>query len=274
MSDLQLTQRWFQGLVVSDESAVEASSDSIEQKINSVYGLTARRRLEIYRSMYPLRMVEAMGIDYPGVRRAMGDRAFASAVMDYVQVHPSRSWTLDHLGHAFPSYLAGRKDLSRRAFLQELARLELALCEVFHAAPPEKRPSWLEIDPALWGDVFLIPAHTSRLLKSCYPVSRYLNLASQDDEVKIPGREVELVLICRPDFHMRRMPLEPFAYELLADLFRGRTLETALTRLARRHPAVDGQTLRKTFAKWAALQVFGGYRLRNDQAPAKEVVRM
>src|SRR6185295_16302737 len=69
---------------------------------------------------------DAMAVDYPAIVHFLGEHAFGHLIADYVQEHPSRSYTFNRLGDDFPKFLE-----SRRAFLADLARLELAMTQVF-----------------------------------------------------------------------------------------------------------------------------------------------
>ncbi|MFI5181634.1 MAG: putative DNA-binding domain-containing protein, partial [Thermoanaerobaculia bacterium] len=151
MADVALRrlQRFVQSVVVhpgkTRTAAVRAArrelgTDRPEKALRPSRRLSAVDRIGIYQGMYLLRMREALAADYPGLAHALGEGGFSEFVRAYVARHPSRSYTLNRLGDHVPGYLA-RSKRPDRAFLADLARLELAVTRVFDAfAPPPASP--------------------------------------------------------------------------------------------------------------------------------------
>ena len=248
MADLRSFQGWLQ------ERIVEASPGQHpwEDWVRGDFGLAAADRVDIYRGMYPMRMVEALQTDYPGVAWALGEDRFRQLVWDYVQVHPSRSWTLNRLGDAFPEFV--RRTARRpRLFLAELATLERELCRVFEAE---------EVEPfqaALGGlPERLVPRPSSGLLAFHYPVSSYLQEVDTDQQPRRPLKERQYVLVFRRRFQMGRRHLSRSAWQLLSWLWQGIPLEVALERCSRRFPDLLPETLQQWFEEWARWEVFRG----------------
>src|SRR5205085_93540 len=87
---------------------------------------------------------EALASDYHGLKHFLGEDRFFDLVREYVQEHPSRYYSLNRLGDHLPAFIAGGGGkLRSRGFCSDLARLELALTEVFDSAEA----------PALSGEV-------------------------------------------------------------------------------------------------------------------------
>ena len=87
---------------------------------------------ELNAVIHPL-FEEALATDYPALKHFLGDDGFLALVRGYVEAHPSRSYSLNRLGDRLPDYVSQAPGLRRRAFCHDLARLELALSEVFDA---------------------------------------------------------------------------------------------------------------------------------------------
>src|SRR5688572_33122085 len=114
---LETLQRWMQEVcvhlgAVEDAVAAPAAARLVAPaEIGAVIlpsaSLTPVERLEIYQSMYVLRMHDALESDYPGLMRWLGPRRFRALVEAYVAAHPSRSYTLNRLGDHLPAYLRG-----------------------------------------------------------------------------------------------------------------------------------------------------------------------
>lgn len=90
--------------------------------------LDAARRLAVYRDAHRLRLVEALGADFPLLRALLGDAAFERLTQRYLAACPSRSYTLRDVGRGLPGFLV------RRPPLRATAAFEWALLDAFDAA--------------------------------------------------------------------------------------------------------------------------------------------
>ena len=184
----------------------------------------------IYRRMYPLRMEEALSVDFPVCRKLLGANTFLRLVEDYVEAHPSTSWTLDHLGRHMVEFVRTHPLAEQYPGLYDLTCLEQALCEVFNEldAPILSPQAMATVDPDSWPEVRL----------ECIPAFRLLALQSNANELyKAHNRDAELpehrsglyhVVVWRNQFHPWRMPLEPAAHATLVRLREGQPLGQAL----------------------------------------------
>ncbi|HVT09013.1 MAG TPA: DNA-binding domain-containing protein [Polyangia bacterium] len=93
---------------------------------------TAEERLQVYATMYRLRVAEALESQFPRVARALGPEAFAETAVAFVADVPSRDPSLRWIGRGFPDWLAARR--TDEPELIELARLEWARADVFDLA--------------------------------------------------------------------------------------------------------------------------------------------
>jgi hypothetical protein len=92
--------------------------------------LDAAGALAVYRRGYHARLTEQLGETYATVWRVLGDDDFFAICREYIAGHPSSSYNLSDYGREFPAFLAAAPGLP--AFLEELARFELAVHDVFH----------------------------------------------------------------------------------------------------------------------------------------------
>jgi hypothetical protein len=191
--------------------------------------LSAVERIGIYQGMYLLRMRDALAADYPGLRHAFGDDAFMEFVRAYVQRHPSTSYTLNRLGDHVPSYLARTRRFPGGRFLADLARLELAVTEVFDAEAPEPVR---RIGPARVGEATTFrPSATLRFLSLRFPAGEYLDAVRENRSPGIPRPARTRIALWRSGTSVRRLDLSPGADALLRRLAEGRTLGAALRSL-------------------------------------------
>lgn len=112
----------------------------------------AARRLGIYAEAYRLRLVEALGNDYPALRAVLGEAGFDGAMRAFIAAHPSRYPNLRWYGGDVAGYLARAPRWRRRPPLAELARFEWALGLAFDAAdaPPATAEEVARVPPADW----------------------------------------------------------------------------------------------------------------------------
>jgi hypothetical protein len=97
--------------------------------------LTAAEAVDVYRGAYPARLTEALGETYEACWRVLGDEDFFAAARGYIARTPSRSYNLSDYGESFADFLDSRPEAEHAPFLGDLARLEWALKELFHAKP-------------------------------------------------------------------------------------------------------------------------------------------
>jgi len=242
---LDRLQRWMQAVIVdpgtveeavaSKAAAAEWRADRIGEVILPSRTLTPVGRVGIYQGMYLLRMHDALADDYAGLRHFLGDDAFFRLVRAYVQVHPSRSYSLNRLGDHLPDFLKKVPRLRHRAFCRDLARLECAVAQVFDAeeTPPLAPEAIAAVAEEDWPQSRLKPIAAFRLLELLYPANAYLNsLAGDDHDHPRPRRHDEWVVVYRQNFAVRRLPLSKAAHDLLHDLARGIPLGRAVSRAA------------------------------------------
>src|SRR5262245_21991612 len=192
--------------------------------------LTPAERLEIYRGMYPLRMMYALESDYAALEHFLGRDGFAALVRAYVTAHPSRTYTLNRLGDHLPEFVASCPGLRRAAFAADLARLEQAVAQAFDA---EESPVIEADDVAAIGEraaeARLRPVAALRLLEFKYPVNVYLQ-SVRDENHDHPRTQAKRtwVAVFRSAYVVRRHDLSREQHALLSSLMGGATLGDAV----------------------------------------------
>ena len=264
-------QRWMQACILEQGSWEEAvHSTRAQEAIPAEHAgeivlasktLSAVERLNVYREMYLLRMEEALTSDYPAVKHYLGDEEFMRVVARYVEVYPSRSYTLNRLGDHFPEFIATLDDLPKKDFLHDLARLEYALTCVFDA--PETAPMTPETVRAVpqeaWETARLRPIEAFRLLEFDYPVSKYLGFVDKENPAPRVARKKTWVVAYRSNYHVHRIDLERPAYELLSALAAGKTVGEAIVSVAAKQVR-----LFEWFRDWMAEGLFHAVETRDS----------
>jgi hypothetical protein len=269
-------QRWMQEVVVHpgriEEAVASAAAQAalrgatIADVILPSRSLEPADRVGIYQGMYLARMEDALESDYPALKHFVGD-GWHDLVRDYVQERPSVSYTLNRLGDHMPEFVAKWRGTRRPAVCHDLARLELAITEVFDA--PETEPladAEIAAVPAeSWERARLAPIEAFRLLALRYPVNAYLqSIRDEDHAHPALGRKDTYVAVYRRNYAVYRHDLSQAAHDLLADLVAGKPLgqavAAALARGGRRAPTTD--QFFRWFREWASGGVFRSVRLR------------
>ncbi len=243
-TELPRLQRWMQEVVVypgaveeaiaSPRAAREIAAARLEEVVTPSHSMTSSERLGVYHGMYLLRMQEALEADYPVIRYHLGDHRFALLVRDYVQRYPSTSYTLNRLGDHLPRFFLDEPDRPHAAFLHDLARLELAMTEVFdeEETPALGVDAVQAVDPAAWETARLRPIRALRLLALEHAVIPHLSAFHDDRPAPEPRRVPCWIALYRRDYSVLRLELGRSEHDLLSWLVSGTPLGEALAAAA------------------------------------------
>lgn len=267
---LDRVQRWMHALIqdqgtceeaiTSERAQAEIPADVARTVVLPSKTLSSFERLDIYREMYLLRMEEALSTDYPGLKHFLGDEEFLRMVARYVEVYPSRSYTLNRLGDHLPGFVATISDLPKRDFCQDLARLEFALTGVFDAGetPPLTPEAVRAVPQEAWETARLKQIEAFSLLEFDYPVSRYLGFVDEENPAPRLARKKTWVVAYRRNYHVHRMDLTEPGFSLLSALASGETVGDAIVNVMTQkwRPAVKEKQLFEWFRDWMAEGLF------------------
>lgn len=124
-------------------------------------GLSAERRLGIYRHAYRARLLEALRDTFAHTWRYLGDAWFDRLALAFIEQHPSHHANLRWYGQAWPDWLASERPAIAGAGdhpeVAELARLDWSLRRAFDAAdrPAATLADLAAVPAQAWGDVQL-----------------------------------------------------------------------------------------------------------------------
>jgi hypothetical protein len=261
-SDLALAplQEWMQAVVTHPSDvyeAVDAAKIAVGKIILPSQSLQPIQRIGIYHGMYMLRMIEALTADYAALAEFLGEHAFEHLVRDYAQQFPSRSYTLNRFGDSLPEYIAS-SNWKRRTFLRDLAKLELAMTQVFDEAEAEPLPAdaIASIAPEEVADVRIIPIPALRLIALDYDANEAFQ-AFRDKAPMKPRRKKTWLAVHRRDYGVYRMPLTREAHTFLESLAARETIDSAIETFQRRFRRFPEQSeLFAWFRDWSAAGLF------------------
>jgi hypothetical protein len=93
----------------------------------------AEERLAIYANAYRLRLLEALGTDYPGLHTLLGDDEFDAMGRAYIAAHPSSYFSLRWFGEHMGEFLRTTEPYSKYPVFAEMAAFEWAKSDAFDA---------------------------------------------------------------------------------------------------------------------------------------------
>ena len=296
---LQNIQRWMQAVIINPDGvesgatsaaahqALPTETPSIDDLILPSQALSSQRRLEVYANAYYARLLECLRDEYPALTTLLGEDTFNAFGFEYLQQHPSQSYTLADLGHAFPAFLAENraaatggesesqntesKDESWVDLMIDLAVVERTYSKVFSGPGIEKSETLradavAAIPPEQVGSIRLVVAPCVRLVRLNtmaheFAIAVRKGTASMD---QLPDAVPTCLVITRLNYVVRTIKVEHEEFQLLEHLIKGVTLEEAIERLAEHSPMTDDQwtdQLGLWFEKWAADRLFCGVSL-------------
>jgi hypothetical protein len=199
-------------------------------------GRPAGRRFAVYRNNVAVSLTEALETGFPVLRKLLGDANFKSLSGLFLRRHPPASPLLMHYGAMMPAFLERLPQLAHLPYLADVARLELALRESYHAADAEPvAPAEFETLPAedlVRARLTLAPA--VRVLSSPWPVLSIWERNSRDGAPK-PAMRPEDVVVVRPAFDPEPRRLFPGGAAFVKALQVGLTVGEAFDRASVRN---------------------------------------
>jgi len=212
-------------------------------------GLTARdpaevdRRFAVYRNNVAVGLTAALAARFPVIRRLLGEDYFAALARVYAGAEPPQTPVLAEWGAGFAGFLAGFTPLAGYSYLPDVARIEWARGQAFHAA-----------DAAPVAPGVLAAADPARVRLGLHPSVRLLRLAhpavwiwaqNQPGAVATPAaRGPQTALILRDaGFQVPVRALGAGDGALLAAILQGQRLGDAALTAQDTEPGHDPQPL-------------------------------
>ncbi|WP_299935247.1 DNA-binding domain-containing protein [uncultured Pelagimonas sp.] len=163
-------------------------------------GQPAGRRYAVYRNNVAVSLAEALETAFPAVSKLIGAENFAKAAGLFLRQEPPSSPLMMHYGAGFPEFLASLEPLQSIGYLADVARLEQAMRQSYHAADASvldpSRLQSLSEDQLMSARLILAPS--VRLLRSPWPVLAVYNFTMNDGAQ--PDAVAQDVLVTRPDY--------------------------------------------------------------------------
>jgi hypothetical protein len=238
--------------------------------------LTPFERIAIYNKQYWYRLIDILYDDYPGLAAILGRLKFNRLVTEYLQQHPSRSFTLRDLGHGIAAFITEHPELVPKRQFQlcvEIATFEWAQVLAFDepGPPPISLDDLLGKDPAnlklgVQPYISLLHLHwplddfTMQLKRSSLrgEASNAVDAppsASAQKKIELPAREEIFIAVHRLNNDLYYKRLDRNAYSILTSLKSEKTLADAVDVAVEQSgddAAWTGQ-IQAWFANWAEM---------------------
>lgn len=192
---------------------------------------TASKRFAVYRNNVFVSLVEALKARFPAVQNAVGPEFFEAMARDYAVANQPASPLMMQYGDSFPDFIEGFPPLADFPWLADLARLEGAITQSYHAADAAALGShaFARIAPEDLSRLRMTLHPAMRLIVSRFPVTTLWRMNRGEAPLTtIEAWSAETALIYRPDFTVAVDALSPASGTFLTALHAGETLADAV----------------------------------------------
>jgi hypothetical protein len=192
-------------------------------------GRPAPKRFNVYRNNVVVSLADALEAAFPVVRQIVGDAFFRSMALIHARAHPPKDARMILYGEDFPVFLETFEPVSHLSYLPDVARLERARRESYHAE--DHAPGGAEALAALPPEDLVaakLVLHPSlRLVASEHPIFSIWRFNSTDDKSPITSPR-ETVLVARPHMDLTMNVISDGSAAFLQSLLNGQPLGVAL----------------------------------------------
>ena len=233
-------------------------------------GEPSPRRFGIYRNNIVASLTEALESMFPAVCRIVGDEFFRAMARSYFLGSPPSSPILLDYGGSFADFIAGFEPAATLPYLADIARIERAWSEAYHAA--EAVPLVASVFGTIPGDRLTdisLSLHPSlRIVRSSFPALTIWRMNVGDG---VPGpvdfSVSEDTLIIRPRAEVEARSMPPGGAEFLAALSAGNSIGAATRMALEAQPSFNLET---NLVGLFGAEVFIGYSLAEGSLVPEE----
>jgi len=216
-------------------------------------GRPAGKRFDVYRNNVTVSLREALETGFPATARLLGEQNFNTIATGYLRANPPSSPLMMLYGGGFPRYVSAIPALAKLAYLRDVARLEYAMRQSYHAedAPALDPARLASLPPEALNNARLTFAAATQLVLTPWPIHA-IRAKALGESGENPPAHAQPTLVTRPEFDPILTPLPADQGDLCGALMAGKTLAEASTL----HPAADlGQLLGTLLATQALTDI-------------------
>lgn len=199
-------------------------------------GNPAPKRFAVYQNNVTVSLGEALKASFPAVVALVGEAFFKQMALVFLRENPPKSPLIAEYGQGFPDFVAGFEPAKGLPFLSDVARVDRAWLDSFHAADATALdPAKLsEIDQEVLFEARFAFQPATRLVKSAFPVVDIWNAGrSGEAAAGLDPTKSQSALIVRPDITVDVLALDPaqsaFFEALVASDSLGEAAEKAMS---------------------------------------------
>jgi len=196
-------------------------------------GKGAVKRYDVYRNNVTVSLINALASIYPAVQRITGSEFFRAMARFHVRTTTPTSPLLFEYGRDFPVFIEGYKYAQDMPWLGDVARIERAWLDAYHAAdaPPLPTAALAQVPPDRLGDIIFEAHPTTRIVRSAYPALAIFAMNRADGPVtSLKSSAAEDALVTRTDMDVEVRLLPQGNATFLASLIDGETLAEAASK--------------------------------------------
>jgi hypothetical protein len=191
-------------------------------------GRPAPKRFSVYRNNVASSLTRALEAAFPTVRKLVGDEFFAAMAVVFLRAHPPTSRMLMLYGDAMPGFLETFPPVAHLGYLPDVARVDQAMRESYHAADSEPLPG-PEFHRMIGEGLVSLRlqlAPSLRLVQSRWPVVSIWAANHEGGPKPVAGPEHALIL--RPELDPRPHRLSQGGATFIASVLSGSSLGDAV----------------------------------------------
>lgn len=193
-------------------------------------GSGTRGGFAVYRNNSVVTLIDALEERFPVTWALVGEEFFRAMARSYATKHRPRTPLLMNYGDDFPAFIRGFGTAGEVPYLSDIARLEAAWSEAYHAreATPLQPQVLADCRPEELPELRLMLHPSARILRSAYPIAEIWAAHQHSGAVTPPVRwDAQDVLIVRPDVDVFVRMLGPGDCEFISALSEGRCVQEA-----------------------------------------------
>ena len=196
--------------------------------------LTPADRLSVYRNTSRTALTNTLRLNFPAVRRLVGEDFFEAAADTFITRDPPRTAWLDLYGEAFPEFLQCFEPAAALIYLPDVARLERAVSRALHALDVKQLEysQLLDVEPSLRGRLCFALHPSVSLVFSPYPVDAIWRAVLARDDTALAAIDLSAaavrLLVERYDGEIKITQMGERRWKFAEALFAGQSLSAAL----------------------------------------------
>jgi hypothetical protein len=263
--DLKQFQRLLYRRITSPDALTVApgddgasSSGGIEVPVLGDERLSALERIDIYADAYFYRLLDCLNEEFLATLAVVGPDNFAALARDYLLHYPPSEPSIIHAGRYLATFLRNHRLVHQWPFIAELARLERAILDVFHArdAPALGVEALRTLPSHQWPELKLRAHPAVEIVHSEWRVADVLSAVESGHAWSEPEHQRGTVIVWRQDAQVCYRDLQEVEARALALVSEGATFAAICEAIAADPDQPDRTTLiGQMLVRWLADQI-------------------